>query len=61
MDVEVANMAAKLRVRGLKLPNAIVVSTAILSDSVLITKDRGIRYEGLEILTPEEFVEKYLM
>jgi len=37
-----------------------VVATAILTKSILITKDGVIKYEGLEILAPEEFVESYL-
>ncbi len=60
VDVEVANMGAKLRAGGLKLPDAIVVSTAILSNSILITKDKRIKHRGIEILTPEEFVERCL-
>ena len=53
-------MAARIRAKGLKLPDAIVVATAILNESILITKDREIKHSELEILTPEQFVEMHL-
>ena len=60
LNAEIADMAARIRAGGLKLPDAIVVATAILTRSILITKDRGIKHDGIEILTPEQFVEMHL-
>ncbi|MBE8538700.1 PIN domain-containing protein [Geoglobus acetivorans] len=60
LNAEIADLAARIRAGGLKLPDAIVVATAILSKSILITGDKGIKHDELKILTPEEFVEIYL-
>ena len=59
VDLEIADMSAKIRNQGLKLPDAMVIATAMLTNSILITKDRNMRYPNLEILSPEKFLEKY--
>jgi len=60
LNAEIADMAARIRAEGLRLPDAIVVATAILSESILVTKDRGVKHGKLKTLTPEQFVELYL-
>jgi predicted nucleic acid-binding protein len=60
IDADVADVAARLRVKGLKLPDAIVAATSKLTDSILITKDKEMSIADVEVLTPEDFVEKHL-
>ena len=60
VDVEIANIAARLRAGGLRLPDAIIVATAELADAVLITKDEGIKSENVDVIAPEDFVSMYL-
>ena len=60
VTTNIADFAARLRVAGLKLPDAIILATAKLNDAILITKDTEMKVDDLDVLTPEEFVEKYL-
>jgi predicted nucleic acid-binding protein len=60
LNAEIADMAARIRAEGLRLPDAIVVATAITSESILVTKDARIKHGKLKTLTPEQFIEEYL-
>jgi len=61
VDVEIANIASRLRTEGLKLPDAIVVATAKVAGASLVTKDEDIiKSKDIEVLMPEDFVIKYL-
>ncbi len=53
VTLEIASLAAKLRGRNLRLPDAIVVATTILSKSTLITLDKGIHHSKIDVLTKQ--------
>lgn len=59
VDINIAELASRIRMKGLKMPDAIVVATAKTTDSILITKDYKIKYDGVKILSPEKFLERY--
>ncbi len=58
VTLEIADLGAKIRATGLRLPDALIVATAIQTQSSLITMDDSVRYPHLEIVTPERFIDR---
>ena len=58
VTLEIADLAAKIRRNNLRLPDAIVIATTILSQSILITMDKNIHHPEIEILTPKQLVSR---
>ncbi len=58
VNIEIADIAARLRTKGLKLPDAIIAATAKVAGAVLVTKDENLRCNGVEVMSPEDFVNE---
>lgn len=58
VTLEIANLAAKIRGSKLRLPDAIVVATALLNKSKLVTLDKNIRHSKIEVVTPKQLVSQ---
>ena len=62
LDIKISKLSAKLRAEyGVKLPDAIVVATAINFADRLITKDETLLHKfPNKVNTPKDFVERFL-
>ena len=58
LTLEIAKLAARIRMTGLRMPDAIVVATAASTHSILITKDKAINYSAIEIIDPSEMAKR---
>ena len=63
VSLEISLKGAQIRAyNNIKLPDALIIATLELNETkLLITSDRRLsKYNDITIMTPEEFVKKYL-
>ncbi len=54
VTMETASLSARIQSTGLKLPDAIVVATAILENATLVTLDKAIVHKKAKIVSPSD-------